>query len=80
MGWVLEVAKMFLYISFPVGMFYYVNHPTYFEKSVIKAKEEYFPPESKQANEQLENFIRDFNASIEKKRLDAMEKQSGNKY
>ncbi|XP_071639766.1 protein PET100 homolog, mitochondrial-like [Temnothorax longispinosus] len=77
MGWVLEVAKMFLYISFPVGIFHYVNQPAYFDNVVIKAKEEYFPPESRKMNEQMENFIRDFNADVEKKRLDALE--SGNK-
>lgn len=57
-------------------MFYYINHPIYFEKWVIKTKKEYFPSESRKANEQMENFIRDFNASIEKKHLDAMEKQN----
>lgn len=72
-GWVLEVVKMFLYISFPVGIFHYVNQPAYFEKYVIKAKKEYFPPESRQANEQMENFIRDFNANFEKNRLEALE-------
>jgi len=76
MGWPLEVTKMFLYISFPVGIFHYVNSPAYFEKWVIKAKEEYFPPESRKANEQMENFIRDFNSDIEKKRLDALESRS----
>jgi len=77
MGWVLEVAKMFLYISFPVGIFHYVNQPAYFEKWVIKAKEEYYPPESRQANQQMEDFIHEFNADVEKKRLDALER--GNK-
>jgi len=77
MGWVLEVAKMFLYISFPVGIFHYVNQPAYFEKWVIKAKEEYYPPESRQANQQMEDFIYEFNTNIEKKRLDALER--GNK-
>lgn len=72
-GWVLEVAKMFLYISFPVGVFHYVNQPAYFEKWVIKAKEEHFPPESRQTYEQMDNFIREFNANVEKKRLDALE-------
>jgi len=76
MGWVLEVAKMFLYISFPVGIFHYVNQPAYFEKWVIKAKEEYYPPESRQTNQQMENFIQEFNADVEKKRLDALERGS----
>ncbi|XP_012521284.1 protein PET100 homolog, mitochondrial [Monomorium pharaonis] len=76
MGWMLEVAKMFLYISFPVGIFHYVNQPAYFEEYVIKAKQEYYPPESKQAYEEVENFIRDFNSTMEKKRLDEMESKT----
>ncbi|XP_025993422.1 protein PET100 homolog, mitochondrial [Solenopsis invicta] len=80
MGWVLEIAKMFLYISFPVGIFHYVNQPAYFEEYVIKAKQEYYPPESRRANEQMENFIRDFNITMEEKRLEAMEMQNRNKH
>jgi len=68
---------MFMYISFPVGMFHYVNQPAYFDKWVIKAKEEYYPTESRKLHEQMDEFIRDFNANSERKRLDALE--SGNK-
>lgn len=35
-GWQLEVAKMALYMAFPVGMFHYFNQPEYFEKWVRK--------------------------------------------
>ncbi|XP_011875612.1 PREDICTED: protein PET100 homolog, mitochondrial [Vollenhovia emeryi] len=76
MGWVLEVVKMFLYISFPVGMYHYVNQPVFFDEFVIKAKEEYFPPESRKANKMMDDFIREFNASSEKKRLEAMEREN----
>lgn len=33
-GWQLEVAKMAMYMAFPVGMFHYFNQPEYFEKWV----------------------------------------------
>lgn len=33
-GWKLEVAKMAMYMAFPVGMFHYFNQPEYFEKWV----------------------------------------------
>ncbi|XP_012216201.1 protein PET100 homolog, mitochondrial [Linepithema humile] len=79
MGWGLEVAKMFLYISFPVGIFHYVNQPDYFEKWVVKTKEEYFPPVSRQATLELENFIHEFNTNIERQRLEEMELQHKNK-
>lgn len=75
MGWMLEVFRMALYISFPVGMFHLVNHPYYYDNYVIKAKEEYYPPENKKATEEMNNFIREFNTNIEKKRLEAMEEQ-----
>lgn len=78
MGWKLEVAKMFLYISFPVGIFHYVNQPDYFEKYVLKTKEEYFPPVSKQANLEMEKFIFEFNTNAERKRLEEMELKHGN--
>jgi len=77
MGWKLEVAKMFMYLSFPVGIFYYVNQPAYFD-TIIKTKQEYFPLESKKASLEVENFIREFNANIEKKRLEEMELQYEN--
>ena len=35
-GWQLEVGKMALYMSFPVGMFHWFNNPEYFEKWVRK--------------------------------------------
>ncbi|KAG5340843.1 PT100 protein, partial [Acromyrmex charruanus] len=76
MGWVLEVAKMFLYLSFPVGIFHYVNQPAYFDKWVIQAKKEHFPIQSKQVYEEMDDFIHNLNAKIEKKHLDSMERQS----
>lgn len=69
---------MFIYISFPVGIFHYVNQPAYYDKYVVEAKKQYFPPESKSAHEQMEKFIEDFNASADKKYWDALERQSRN--
>ncbi|EFN77257.1 protein PET100 homolog, mitochondrial [Harpegnathos saltator] len=75
MGWKFEVAKMFMYVSFPVGIFHYFNQPKNYEEWVIKTKKEYFPPLSKQLMEQVDKFIYDFNAEAQKKRLDEMERQ-----
>lgn len=80
MGWKFEVAKMVMYISFPVGIFHYFNHPTNFEESLIREKKKYFPPENKQLNDQIEEFIREFNSTIEKQHLEAMEKEEHNKH
>lgn len=79
MGWILEVAKMFMYISFPVGIFHYVNQPEYFEKYVLKVKQEYYPTQSKKTIEQMEEFIQEVNIKAEKRRLDEMEKQQAQK-
>lgn len=75
MGWQFEIAKMFMYVSFPVGIFHYFNQPNNFEEWVIKTKKEYFPAQSKQMFEQVDKFIYDYNATIEKDRLEEMEKQ-----
>ncbi|KAJ8950105.1 hypothetical protein NQ318_017830 [Aromia moschata] len=56
-GWKLEVAKMALYITFPVGLFHYFNQPEYFEEWVVKTKREIYPPESKSARENFEQAM-----------------------
>lgn len=45
-SWHLEVARMALYISFPVAMFHIFNQPRFFEKWVIDLKREVYPPDS----------------------------------
>lgn len=56
-GWSLEVARMVMYVSFPVAMFHYFNQPEYFEKWVTQKKREIYPPEEKNGKEQLQNLI-----------------------
>lgn len=43
MGWQLEIAKMALYMAFPVGCFHYFNQPEYFERWVIETKRKIYP-------------------------------------
>lgn len=45
-SWQLEVFRMAVYISFPVGIFWLFNQPKYFEHLVIKKKAECFPPDN----------------------------------
>lgn len=40
-GWVLEVFKMTLYVSFPVALFHYFNSPGNIEESLAKTRQEY---------------------------------------
>ncbi|CAH1103435.1 unnamed protein product [Psylliodes chrysocephalus] len=56
--WSLEVAKMALYITFPVALFHYFNQPKYFEEWVVNKKRELFPPES-QAHREFEKAIQE---------------------
>ncbi|XP_072402322.1 protein PET100 homolog, mitochondrial [Diabrotica undecimpunctata] len=49
--WTLEVAKMALYIVFPVALFHYFNQPQYFEDWVVEKKRELFPPETEAKRE-----------------------------
>lgn len=49
--WQLEVAKMGLYITFPVALFYYFNQPKYFEDWVVRTKQEMYPPETDKTRE-----------------------------
>lgn len=44
--WKLEIARMALYMAFPVSLFYIFNQPQYFEKWVINTRRELFPPEN----------------------------------
>lgn len=46
-GWKLEVGKMALYMSFPVGLFYIFNQPKYFEAWTVKMRQELYPPAAK---------------------------------
>jgi len=57
-GWVLEVGKMAMYISFPVAMFHYFNQPEYFEKWVTEKKREIYPPEDKNTDNEIKKAIK----------------------
>lgn len=60
-GWFLEVAKMALYLTFPVATFHYFNRPEYFEKFVIEKKREMYPHEDDLHREELSALFRDMN-------------------
>ncbi|XP_066842556.1 protein PET100 homolog, mitochondrial [Anser cygnoides] len=46
MGVKLEVFRMLLYLSFPVGVFWVSNQAQYFERFVVRRKREIFPPDN----------------------------------
>lgn len=57
--WVLEVAKMGMYMAFPVALFHFFNQPEYFEEWVTKKKRELYPPESKSHHKELQRAIQE---------------------
>lgn len=67
-SWKLEVFKMALYISFPVGLFYVFNQPQYFEEWVIKTRREMYPKQDE------ENRLK-FREELEKRRRVSTEKE-----
>lgn len=62
-GWSLEIAKMGIYMTLPVGLFYYFNQPKYFEKWVIETRRKLYPPE----NEKLKKDLEECKAYFKKK-------------
>lgn len=58
-SWVLEIAKMGLYLSFPVAAFHVFNSPEYFEKYVIEKKREMYPREDQMYREEVNQLFRE---------------------
>jgi len=72
-NWQLEVARMAMYIAFPVALFHWFNQPENFEEYVVTARRQYFPPESKKDRQEWEDFIHKFNEKRDMDELLAME-------
>ncbi|XP_018567031.1 protein PET100 homolog, mitochondrial [Anoplophora glabripennis] len=75
-GWKLEVAKMALYVTFPVALFHYFNQPEYFEEWVVKTKRELYPPENKAQREHFQAALQKFKEKQEKALIAALEEKS----
>ncbi|XP_049653802.1 protein PET100 homolog, mitochondrial [Accipiter gentilis] len=45
MGVKLEILRMLVYLSFPVGIFWVSNQASYFQRHVVERKREIFPPD-----------------------------------
>lgn len=70
-NWKLEVGRMAMYTSFPVGLFFYFNQPAYFEEWVTNTKRQIFPPENMKDREAIQQLIKD----MRKKQMEAFEKE-----
>jgi len=71
--WKLEAFKMFIYMAFPVGVFYYFNQPKYFEEWLVKIKREVYPHENQNHKQELEDFIKEYREAKDKERLRQLE-------
>lgn len=61
-GWTLEIARMALYLTFPVVAFHFFNSPEYFEKYVIEKKREMYPHENDIHREEVMQLMKDINS------------------
>ncbi|XP_065715333.2 protein PET100 homolog, mitochondrial [Patagioenas fasciata] len=58
MGVKLEILRMFLYLSFPVGVFWVSNRAGPFQGGVVKRKREIFPPDDPERRRALAELKR----------------------
>lgn len=73
MGWVLEIARMGLYLTFPVATFHIFNNPAYFEKYVIEKKREMYPKDDETYREELAAILRDISSKNLKEKIEQAE-------
>ncbi|XP_005533598.1 protein PET100 homolog, mitochondrial [Poecile atricapillus] len=62
MGVKLEILRMLVYLSFPVGVFWVSNQAEFFQRHVIDRKREIFPPdnpEQRRAMAELKQRLRE---------------------
>lgn len=74
-SWQLEVGRMILYISFPIGMFHIFNHSESIKEELNNLRDSYYTPEMKKRQMDLKNFIEEFNKENQMKQLKEMEEQ-----
>jgi len=74
-SWQLEVFKLAMYVSFPVGMFYFYNQAEYFEDWVIKMKRELYPPEHLTSRKELEDVIKEMRGQHQSEMIRKMQEE-----
>lgn len=72
-GWQLEVARMAMYMTFPVALFYYFNQPEYFEDWVTNIRRELYPPENKMHKDEIQNAVKEMQQKQDLEMLRAFE-------
>lgn len=78
-GWQLEAMKMCLYMTFPVGLFYYFNQAELFEDWMIKMRRDMYPPDSQMHRKEFEDCIRSMQEKKEREYLRLLEEKEKQK-
>jgi len=74
-GWALEVGKMAMYMTFPVGCFYLFNQPQYFEEWTVKMRRELYPPQDKMHDAEIQECIEKMHLRKEKELLKQLQEE-----
>ena len=72
-NWQLEVAKMCIYMFFPVGCFHYFNQPENFEEWVVRVRREMLYTETKEVRENFRKIVEEFAHEERLKTVEALE-------
>lgn len=72
-NWQLEVARMVLYMAFPVGMFHYFNQPDVYEKWIVNKKREIYPMINREEESKIKEKIRSIRERQEAKAYNELE-------
>ncbi|XP_074643467.1 protein PET100 homolog, mitochondrial-like isoform X2 [Tubulanus polymorphus] len=75
-GWKLEVFKMAMYMTFPIGLFYYFNQPEFFESWMIEKRAELFRHEDPSAKSSIVKAASRLDRMREKQIEEQMKKAS----
>lgn len=74
-NWQLEVARMALYIAFPIGIYHYVNQPEIIEEWSRRARTEMFPPLSDEEREDIMKKMEEVRRTASMKEVQEMERR-----
>lgn len=64
-----------MYMSFPVGLFYFFNQPLLYEDKLIKLKREAYPPEDLEAKKLFHEYKLKYQKENDKKMLKRLEEK-----
>ncbi|XP_012254264.1 protein PET100 homolog, mitochondrial [Athalia rosae] len=71
--WQLEVARMALYMAFPVALFHYFNQPEVYEESITNKKREIYPVVKREKEQEIRDQLRAARDRREAKQLRELE-------